>query len=104
MKRPPAAASKIVTLTTSPTPKRMPVGGRRSVKVPASPLGSNCVSAETVAGVSLTKEYGMVEELSDLISSGLGPAVGIMAHPPAREAAPNRQTYNTTCGNRIPQP
>src|SRR4029077_11525330 len=92
MKRPPAAASKIVTLTISPTPKWKAEGGRRSVKEFEN-LGSYRAKVSTVSGVSLTKAYGSlsatggtVSELADTMSVLAGPLAGISEQPPRRRA------------------
>ncbi|MGX1108841.1 hypothetical protein [Bradyrhizobium elkanii] len=52
MNRPPAAASKIVTLTTSPMPKRISFGG--GPWMPPASCGANDASTFSICGVILT--------------------------------------------------
>ena len=54
MNKPPAAASKIVTLTTSPMPNLICSAGRRSVKICESP-GAFVDSTSITCGVSFTR-------------------------------------------------
>src|ERR1700751_3926800 len=57
MNKPPAAASKIVTLTTSPMPKVISGGGRLSPKVTAMPPGPYSPTASTTSGLNLMMLY-----------------------------------------------
>src|ERR1700676_162986 len=92
MKRPPAAASKIVTLTISPIPKWKARGGRRSVKEFEN-LGSYRARVSTTAGVRLTNACGRLAArpgtasvLADITSVLAGPLAGIREQPPRRKA------------------
>src|SRR3954451_19307585 len=70
--KPPAAASKIVTVTTSPMPNLILDGGTYlSGNTPASPLGSKRPTIETVSGVSLTNAYGRCEPSAGAVASAL---------------------------------
>src|SRR5689334_18624829 len=82
MKRPPAAASKIVTETTSPMPNLMLRGGDLSGKVPASAPGPYSLRMSTTVGVSLTSPYsGPAFVISLLMTWSSGPELGMIAQP-----------------------
>jgi hypothetical protein len=55
MKRPPAEASKMVTLTTSPTPNRISLGPGRDEKTRAN-LGRLAAKTSSFSGVRWTSE------------------------------------------------
>src|SRR3954451_17702875 len=82
--RPPAADSKIVTLTESPIPKRNDLGGVLAAKAVES-LGVNCPRMRTTSGFRLTIAYGKVAispPTCPVRTSKLwGPLVGRMEHP-----------------------
>src|SRR5215831_7056445 len=83
MKSPPELASKIVTPTTSPTPKRISVGRLRSGNSPTS-LGAALPKTLATLGVIRTKAYGIfLGSCCPAHTSQLsGPATGIKAQPP----------------------
>src|SRR5262249_9158609 len=88
-----------VTLTTSPIPKRISLGPRRSVKTLAILVELRSRTAPTW-GVTATRAYGRLSgflwpartyELS-------GPAVGIVEQPPFRTVA-DMAAARATCAN-----
>src|SRR5215510_9823659 len=83
MKSPPELASKIVTPTTSPTPKRISVGRLRSGNSPTS-LGAALPKTLATLGVIRTKAYGtFLGSCCPAHTSQLsGPLAGIKAQPP----------------------
>src|SRR4051794_7357225 len=82
--RPPAADSKIVTLTESPIPKRNDLGGVLAAKAVES-LGVYCPRMRTTSGFRLTSAYGKLATSPPTCpvrtSKLCGPAVGRMEHP-----------------------
>src|SRR6266540_3450841 len=80
---PPEVASKIVTLTMSPMPKRISLGRRRSGNS-ATSLGDAFANALATLGVIRTKAYGIfLGSCWPAHTSQLGgPLAGIKAHPP----------------------
>src|SRR5580700_6032194 len=96
MNNPPAAASKIVTPSTSPIPKRISGGGRWSPKTAVRVRGPYSSRMLTVFGVSLTRPYaGPFQVSPDLMTIELGPEAGKSRLPqPAVNRAPPR-TANT---------
>src|SRR5262249_9708289 len=83
MKSPPELASKIVTPTTSPLPKRISLGRLRSGNSPTS-LGNALANTLATLGVIRTKAYGIfLGSCCPAHTSQLsGPLTGIKAHPP----------------------
>src|SRR5262249_24271417 len=83
MKSPPELASKIVTPTTSPLPKRISLGRLRSGNSPTS-LGNALPKTLATLGVIRTKAYGIfLGSCCPAHTSQLsGPATGIKAQPP----------------------
>src|ERR1700681_868240 len=108
MKRPPAAASKIVTLTISPIPKWKARGGRRSVKEFEN-LGSYRPRLSTTSGVSLTRAYGRLSTrpgttsvLADTTSVLAGPLAGMSEQPPRRKAEATIKLLRKYCTSLLP--
>src|SRR6516165_2906248 len=83
MKSPPELASKIVTPRTSPLPKRISLGRRRSGNSPTS-LGNALPKTLATLGVIRTKAYGIfLGSCCPAHTSQLsGPFTGITAQPP----------------------
>src|SRR5262249_36297503 len=83
MKSPPELASKIVTPRTSPLPKRISLGRRRSGNSPTS-LGNALPKTLATLGVIRTKAEGIfLGSCCPAHTSQLsGPATGITAQPP----------------------
>src|SRR6516165_5134320 len=83
MKSPPELASKIVTPRTSPLPKRISLGRRRSGNSPTS-LGNALPKTLATLGVIRTKAYGIfLGSCCPAHTSQLsGPLTGITAQPP----------------------
>src|SRR5262249_42539727 len=96
MNSPPEAASKIVTLTMSPSPKRISVGRLRSGNSPTS-RGTALRKTSATLGVTRTNAYGrFLGSCCPAHTSQLwGPLTGITAQPPS---ATNRKL------NRMPRP
>src|SRR5208282_4291832 len=96
MNKPPAAASKIVTLTTSPMPNLISGGGRWSPNRAERVRGPYSSRVLTTPGVSVTRPYGGPFQVTpDLTESALGPASGNSWLPqPAHKSAPPK-TANT---------
>src|SRR6266496_6053508 len=84
MNSPPELASKIVTPTTSPSPKRISFGRLRSGNSPTS-RGDALANTLATLGVIRTKAYGtFLGSCCPAHTSQLsGPLAGIKAHPPA---------------------
>src|SRR6187455_103575 len=89
VKSPPAAASKIVTLTISPTPKRNAFGGVLLAKAFDS-LGVYSPKIFTTEGATSTEAYGRLTGTppSDCFSTSTpcGPLAGTVEHPLTRSA------------------
>src|SRR3954451_19269404 len=87
--RPPAADSKIVTLTESPIPKRNDLGGVLAAKAVES-LGVYCPRIRTTSGFRFTSAYGKLATSPPTCpvrtSKLWGPLVGRMEHPPTANA------------------
>src|SRR5262245_3979107 len=100
MKSPPELDSKIVTPTTSPLPKRISLGRRRSGNSPTS-LGNALAKTLATLGVIRTKAYGIfLGSCCPAHTSQLsGPLTGIKAHPPTA-----RCDIRSAKLNRIPTP
>src|SRR5580704_3498323 len=107
MNNPPAAASKIVTPTTSPIPKRISGGGRWSPKVAERVRGPYSSKMPTVFGVSLTRPYGgPLHAAPASTTAALGPEAGNSNGPPhPAHASATLTTANAAnfCNPHIPQ-
>src|ERR1700682_270942 len=101
MKRPPAAASKIVTLTISPIPKWKARGGRRSVKEFEN-LGSYRPRLSTTSGGSLTRAYGRLSTRPRQTSVLAGPLAGMSEQPPRRKAEATIKLLRKYCTSLLP--
>src|SRR5262249_39325147 len=100
MKSPPELASKIVTPTRSPIPKRRSLGRLRSGNSPTS-LGAALAKISATLGVIRTKAYGIfLGSCCPAHTSQLaGPVAGIKAQPPTA-----RCDIRSAKLNRIPRP
>src|SRR3954447_19855872 len=82
--KPPAADSKIVTLTESPIPKRNDLGGVLAAKAVES-LGVYCPRIRTTSGFRFTSAYGKLATSPPTCpvrtSKLCGPLVGRIEHP-----------------------
>src|SRR5262252_2036565 len=88
MNRPPAAASKIVMVTTSPIPNLISGGGRLSGKVPAIPFGSYSARSLMTSGVILTRPYWTPRsDKPTSMATPEGPDTGVMIQPAQHNAA-----------------
>src|SRR5579863_1122098 len=85
MNKPPAAASKMLTLTTSPMPNLISGGGRWSPKIPVRVCGPYSSRMLTMLAVSGTTPYGGPCQVSPYLTTrAFGPAAGnsnVSPHP-----------------------